>query len=373
MGEKAPIVIKILLYPLSLIYGFAVNIRNKLFDFNILKSKEFRIPVISVGNITVGGTGKTPHVEYLVELLSADYKIAVLSRGYKRKTKEFTIAGENTPVSFVGDEPWQIKEKYPEITVAVDSNRARGIEKLLQAVPDIDVILLDDAFQHRYVKPGVNILLIDYSRQLHNDHMLPYGWLRESPVERYRADVILFTKSPQKITPIDKRLMLSKLEMSASQHAFFTSIVYKELLPLIPEAKPVTLQQIASEKYSILLVAGIANPQPLLEELGRHSETIKTVLFPDHHYFTQNDLKKIQDEMDALPGENKIVVTTEKDVSRLKEFASVLVNASNWYYLPIKIAFHPGEAELFTKYIFHYVRNNNRHSLLYKKGNKLRT
>ncbi len=367
MGEKAPFVLKFLLYPLSLIYGFIVAIRNKLFDYNILKSKEFRIPVISVGNITVGGTGKTPHIEYLIEMLSGEYKIAILSRGYKRKTQGFLIAGENTPVSFIGDEPWQLKEKYPQVTVAVDSQRVRGIEKLTQSIPDIDVILLDDAFQHRYVKPGVNILLIDYSRPIQEDKMMPYGWLRESARERYRADVIIMTKSPKKIAPIDKRLVIDKLSLMANQHAYFTTIAYNEPRALLPETAPLTLQEISDGKYSILLVAGIANPKPLQCELEKHSPDVKPLFFPDHHYFTQEDLKKIQNELDAMPGENKIVMTTEKDVARLKEFASVMVGTHNWYYLPIKIEFHPGEAELFSKYIFHYVRNNNRNSLLFKK------
>ncbi len=367
MGEKAPFVFKILLYPLSLVYGIVVFMRNKLFDFNILKSKEFRIPVISVGNITVGGTGKTPHIEYLIDMLSGEYKIAVLSRGYKRKTKGFLIATENTPVSFIGDEPWQLKEKYPHITVAVDSKRVRGIEKLTQEIPDIDLILLDDAFQHRYVKPGVNILLIDYSRPLQNDNMMPYGWLREAANERYRADVVIMTKSPKTIAPIEKRLVIDKLELMANQHAYFTTITYNEPVALLPETAPLTIKEIDEGRYSILLVAGIANPKPLQKELEKHSPHVKPLFFPDHHYFTQDDLKKIQDELETIPGENKIVITTEKDVARLKEFASVMVGTHNWYYLPIKIEFHPGEAELFSKYIFHYVRNNNRNSLLFKK------
>lgn len=368
MGEK-PFILKALLYPVSLVYGLVIKIRNILFDLHVLKSQEFQIPVISVGNITVGGTGKTPHIEYLIELLSKEYKLAVLSRGYKRKTSDFILADENTPVNSIGDEPWQIKKKYPMITMAVDTNRVRGIQKLVQAIPDLDIILLDDAFQHRYVKPGINILLIDYSRPLHEDHMLPYGWLRESPLERYRADVIIYTKSPDKITPINKRLMLDTLALTPSQHAFFTSILYKEPEPLLAGNVPVRFKSITEEQYGILLVAGIANPKPLMNEIGKYSKNVKYVLFPDHHDFTPEDLKKIQDEFDSLPGEKKIVITTEKDVARLTEIDSH--DFSKWYYIRIKIDFHPGEAELFSKYVFHYVKNNNRNSLLFKKTNRL--
>jgi tetraacyldisaccharide 4'-kinase len=371
MGENANIVVKLLLLPLSLIYGFVMAFRNFLFDINILRSKEFHIPVISVGNITVGGTGKTPHIEYLIELLSKDYKIAVLSRGYKRKTRKFIIATENTPVGFIGDEPWQMKEKYPEVTVAVDSNRVRGINNLLKEIPDIDVILLDDAFQHRYVSPGISILLVDYYRPITKDHMMPLGWLRESASQRKRADLIIYSKSPAQITPIDKRIMVSNLKITANQHAYFTTVTYQEPAPLVSESSEITFQDIKNEEYSILLVAGIANPNSLISELGKYSKNIKPLLFQDHHYFSKDDLKKIQDAYEALPGENKIIITTEKDAARLKEFASILVGANHWYYVPIKIEFHPGEAENFSKYIFHYVTNNNRNSILYKKQSRI--
>jgi tetraacyldisaccharide 4'-kinase len=369
MGEKAPFVVKILLYPLAIIYSIIVGFRNRLFDLHILKSKEFHVPVISVGNIMVGGTGKTPHIEYLIELLSKDYKIAVLSRGYKRKSSNFIIAGENTPVNQIGDEPWQLKEKYPQITVAVDRKRVRGIDRIISEIPDIDVILLDDAFQHRYVKPGVSILLIDFNRPLKKDHHLPYGLLRESPKERYRADIIIFSKSPKTIVPIDRRLIVTSLEMHANQHAFFTSIIYEAPKAVFPEQdeKIISYQDLLEGHYSILMVTGIANPEPLKQELEKYAENIRLINYPDHHYFTQNDLRHIQDEFSKLANENKIILTTEKDMARLKEFASVMLGTSLWYYIPIHIEFHPGEAESFNKYIFHYVRNNNRNSILYKK------
>jgi tetraacyldisaccharide 4'-kinase len=367
MGANASLVVKILLFPLSILYGIVVFVRNKLFDFQILQSKEFHIPVISVGNITVGGTGKTPHIEYLIEMLSPDYKVAVLSRGYKRKSKGYLLANENTPVSFIGDEPWQLKEKFPNIFVAVDSKRVRGIKRLLQDIPDLDLILLDDAYQHRYVKPGINILLVDYNRPILKDYMLPYGLLRESASERYRADMIVFSKSPASISPIDKRVLLNNMELAANQTAYFTCIDYHEPQPLIAESSSITFEQISKGDYGIVLVAGIANPKPLIEKLEKHSTNVRKLIYPDHHFFTHDDLKKMQDELQSLPCENKIIVTTEKDVARLKEFASIIVGADLWYYIPIKINFHPGEAELFNKHILHYVKNNNRNSILYKK------
>ncbi len=368
MGERAPFIIKILLYPLSIIYGLVVGIRNKLFDISVLKSKEFPIPIISVGNITVGGTGKTPHIEYLIELLSKEYKVAVLSRGYKRKSRDFVIANINTPVSQIGDEPWQLKEKYPNVTIAVDRNRVRGIERLMKELPDLDIILLDDAFQHRYVKPGISILLIDYSRPILKDHIMPYGWLRESSSERFRADIILFSKSPEIIKPIDRRVLVKHLDVLANQHVYFTSIAYCEPQPVFTDTQlEITYKKIAAENYSILLVTGIANPAPLKAELEKYTDNFKMISYPDHHFFTQNDLRKIHNELETLPGDKKIILTTEKDMARLKEFASIMLGPNQWFYIPIHIAFHPTEDESFNKYIFHYVKNNNRNSILYKK------
>ncbi|NJK95439.1 MAG: tetraacyldisaccharide 4'-kinase [Bacteroidales bacterium] len=332
-----------------------------------MNRKSFIFLVISVGNITVGGTGKTPHIEYLIELLSKQYKVAVLSRGYKRKTRHFIIATENTPVAFIGDEPWQMKEKYPAITVAVDRKRVRGIEKLLKEIPDLDVILLDDAYQHRYVKPGISVLLIDYNRPVMDDHVMPYGWLRESPKGRYRADVVIYSKSPSSITPIQKRVMLKNLDLLANQHPYFTSVQYSDPKPLSAVSETITFDDLKIKQYSVLLVAGIANPAPLVAQLEKYTDNLKPVLFRDHHYFTQDNLKMIQQEFEKLPGKNKIILTTEKDLARLKEFPSIIAQPDFWYSVPIKIEFHPGEAVKFNKYILHYVTNNNRNSILFKK------
>ncbi|KPL12396.1 MAG: tetraacyldisaccharide 4'-kinase, partial [Bacteroides sp. SM23_62] len=200
--------LRILLYPFSLLYGLAVSIRNKLYDYSVIKSHEFPIPIISVGNITVGGTGKTPHVEYLIELLKDEFNVAVLSRGYKRKTRHFIMAGSDSGVEDIGDEPVQIKQKFPDVHVAVDRKRVNGVEQLMAKIPDLDVVLLDDAYQHRRIKPGLSILLIDFNRPITKDRLLPAGRLREKAYEKRRGNIILVTKCPDRLKPIERQMIV---------------------------------------------------------------------------------------------------------------------------------------------------------------------
>lgn len=221
-------VLKIILWPLSVLYGIGVSIRNRLFNLGILKTQEFDIPIICVGNITVGGTGKTPHTESLINELKNDYRVACLSRGYKRKTSGFVLATANSTANDIGDEPMQIKAKFPEITVAVDANRVRGIKKLMQLPEKPEVIILDDGFQHRYVKADINIMLIDYNRPIYEDHLLPLGRLRESIHAKDRANYIIVTKCPQNISPIEKRIILKHLNLKAYQQLLFSSMKYGE-------------------------------------------------------------------------------------------------------------------------------------------------
>jgi tetraacyldisaccharide 4'-kinase len=307
------------LYPLSLIYAFVVSIRNTLFDLNILKSEEFDIPVISVGNITVGGTGKTPTVEYLITLLRNKYKIAVLSRGYKRKTKGFIIADETATVQTIGDESMQIYLKFPDVTVAVNERRVAGIKKLMESGKEIELIILDDAFQHRYVKPGLSILLIDYTQPLTGDYYLPYGRLRDQPSQRDRAEIILITKSPENIKPIDMRLMATDLTLKPYQSLFFSSIEYKGLMPVFDnELFALDAQELKSNNYGILVVTGIGNPKPLINYCKSITDNISVLNFPDHHQYEGKDLKKIKERFSAIENKHKIIVTTEKDAIRLK-------------------------------------------------------
>ncbi len=309
----------LLLYPFSIIYSIVVNIRNTMFDLNILKSKEFDIPVISVGNITVGGTGKTPVTEYLISLLKTKFQLAVLSRGYKRKTKGFVLADENSTVQTIGDEPLQIKLKFPEITVAVCESRVKGIQNLINSDKTIDLVILDDAFQHRYVKPGLSVLLIDYTQAFLKDHYLPYGRLRENPTQRHRADIILITKAPKDIKPIDMRIMATTLTLKPYQTLYFLMIDYKGLMPVFNnELFSLDSETLKSKSYSILLVTGIGNPKPIEDYCKTLSKDIRILKFPDHYKYEEKDLKKILKVFKEINNNNKIIVTTEKDAIRLR-------------------------------------------------------
>jgi len=247
--------LNILLYPFSLLYGLVTFIRNLLYDYAIIKSHEFPIPMISVGNITAGGTGKTPHVEYLLRLLKDEFNVAVLSRGYKRKTSHFILAGPESGVQDIGDEPVQIKQKFPDVHVAVDRKRVNGVEQLLTKIPDLDVVLLDDAFQHRRIKPGLSILLIDFNRPIMEDRLLPVGRLREKAYEKRRANIILVTKCPDRLKPIERRLIVKDLTLFAFQHLYFTRLGYREPVPVFMEAKPeISLSEIKASSPAILMV-----------------------------------------------------------------------------------------------------------------------
>lgn len=250
------------LLPLSWLYGLGVKFRNTLFDIGVLKSRDFQIPIISVGNITVGGTGKTPHVEYLVRLLKDQFHVAVLSRGYKRKSKGFVLASTKTTMPEIGDEPYQMKQKFPKVTVAVDKNRCQGIDLLADNDKHLDVILLDDAFQHRYVKPGINILLVDYHRLIIYDKLLPAGRLREPMTGKNRADIVIVTKCPTTLKPMEYRVITRAMNLYPYQHLYFTTLEYDELRPMFPQTpKKMTMSQLADK--NVLLLSGIASPEQM--------------------------------------------------------------------------------------------------------------
>ncbi|MCU0472824.1 MAG: tetraacyldisaccharide 4'-kinase [Bacteroidales bacterium] len=355
----------ILLYPFSLLYGLVTSIRNFLYNAEILKSQEFSIPLICVGNLTIGGTGKTPHTEYLAELLKRSFSVVILSRGYKRKSSGFMFADANSKVSDIGDEPMQIFRKLPDITVAVDRNRVRGIEKILKEKPETEVIILDDGFQHRKITPGFSILLSDFDRLMIRDHLLPYGNLRESINNMDRADIILVTKSPEKISPIQRRLIVKEIHKAPYQNLYFTSITYKDPVPVfgnhLQEATPSFPDD--SSSCGIVLVTGIANPKPFYEYLGKSFNEIIHLQFGDHHLFTLNDVNKISDAWASLRSQQKYVITTEKDAVRLQEFTNFAEPVkSSFYYIPVGTKFLNDDQDEFDNLIVDYVRKNKRNN-----------
>ena len=354
--------IKNWLLPLSWIYGGIVKLRNFLFDVGILHTRSFMMPVISVGNITVGGTGKTPHVEYLIRLLKGHANVAMLSRGYKRKSSGFVLANEHSTAHDIGDEPYQMKQKFPNVTVAVDKSRVHGIETLKENNSDIDVILLDDAFQHRYVKPGINILLVDYHRLIIYDKLLPAGRLREPLNGKNRADIVIVTKCPKTLNPINFRVITKAMGLYPYQDLFFTTMSYDSLQHLYQHTTR-ELSDITPDEH-LLLIAGIASPQQLINDISAVTPNLTALTFSDHHDFTRKDVQRINDTFAAMPSP-KSIVTTEKDAARIvcTEGLSEEVR-QHLYTLPVKIEFMLEQEDNFNEKIIGYVRKNSRNSIL---------
>jgi tetraacyldisaccharide 4'-kinase len=356
---------------LSWLYGLGVGIRNLLFEMGILKSRSFSTPVISVGNITVGGTGKTPHVEYLVRLLKPHYQVAVLSRGYKRKSSGFVLSDENTPMPMIGDEPFQIKQKFPDVVVAVDRKRTRGISKLIagEGGVDIDVVLLDDAFQHRYVNPGVNILLVDYHRLVIYDRLLPAGRLREPVEAKNRADIVIITKCPKDLKPMEYRVITKAMNLYPYQQLFFSALEYDAPRPVFasePNMASIDSIETLKEK-NILLLTGIASPEQLMHDLQAYHSQITPLTFGDHHNFSRKDIQTINEAFAQLP-EPRLVLTTEKDATRLMVVDGLSDEVKrHLYVLPLRIAIMQGQQKEFNQKILGYVFKNSRNSVLAKR------
>ncbi len=328
-----------LLFPFAIVYGLVSAIRNWLYDRKILKSSTFEIPVIAVGNLSVGGTGKSPQVEYLIRLLSPKHKIAVLSRGYKRSTKGFVLAGGSASAENLGDEPYQFHRKFPEITVAVDADRANGIKQLI-ALMNPDVILLDDAFQHRKVQAGFYILLTAYNDLFSDDFILPMGNLRESRDGADRADCIIVTKCPKTLSAAEMKQIRNKIKPNTNQELFFTFIDYEDFV--VNETEKIAVSTLRQEKK--LLVAGIAKPKPFFNHLRHDGDMVME--FPDHHAFTDSEIETIKSK-----AHKHKIVTTEKDYVRLGR------QIPNLFYLPIRSTFLSG-GEKFNQIILDYVGKN---------------
>ncbi|REG90807.1 tetraacyldisaccharide 4'-kinase [Flavobacterium aquicola] len=337
-------ILRKIFFPFAVLYGFITGIRNFLFDRGILKSYSFDLPVIAVGNLSVGGTGKTPQIEYLIRLLGNQYKLATLSRGYKRQSKGFVLATENSDALELGDEPYQFYQKFTNIQVAVDADRKNGIEKLLSAASKPDIILLDDAFQHRKVKAGLYIMLTSYGDLYCNDFILPAGNLRESRSGVKRANIVIVTKCPPDLSLEAQNAIKSKLNLSLNQSLFFTFIEYDEIV--YSDKKTIKADEVkVMEK---LLLAGIAKPESFFAYLKHGNDECMT--FPDHHHFSESELQEIKEK--AM---GKIIVTTEKDYVRLK--GSIL--SGQLYYLPIKSSFL-SDSDSFDKNILNYVGQSTR-------------
>lgn len=346
---------KVLLLPLSIIYGGVVGIRNFLFHIGILKSRRFSVPVLCVGNITVGGTGKTPHTELIIAELRKNFRVACLSRGYKRKTSGFILSDEKSTAREIGDEPMQIKNKFPDILVACDSNRVRGIEKL-QALPQPpEVVVLDDAFQHRYVQADKNIILVDYNRPVYDDCLLPAGRLRENTGSLKRADYIIVTKCPSNLQPIERRILSKHLKIKPYQHLFFTKLGYGPITSLSSKAEQITLQP----DSHILCLTGIAQPGPYVEHLKTYTSHITELRYSDHHHFTKKDIQHIERTFQEIKHAEKYIFTTEKDAVRLKTTELPKELKRRIYYIPVVPVFIQDE-DLFLNEITEYVRKNQK-------------
>lgn len=356
--------LRILLFPFSCLYGLITLLRNKFYDLGIFSSQEIEIPTISVGNLCVGGTGKTPHIEYLIRLLKNEFYIATLSRGYGRKTSGFVLADTQSTSSDIGDEPLQFKKKFSALRVAVDGDRIRGIGKLRQEYPSLQCILLDDAFQHRAVKPGLSIVLTDFAKLYTTDHMVPSGSLREFASGAKRADIIVVTKCPDILLPIERKRLIAELKPETHQRVYFSYIRYGDFYPVYSEASnPLSKEYYFERNYSVLLLTGIANTRPLEYFLKGKIKNLSFAKFPDHHAFSKKDLDLIKNKFDNIASANKIILTTEKDAMRLKtpEYAELL-KGMPIFYLPIEIDLHDMDKEDFNEKILHYVRANQKNN-----------
>lgn len=328
-----------------------VWVRNWLFDKNILKAAAFNFPVICVGNLAVGGTGKTPMVEYLIRLLKNEYVIATISRGYKRKTKGFGIANENTTALEIGDEPMQFHKKFPDITVAVGEERLVAIPHLLQERPGTQVIILDDAFQHRSVKAGLNILLTEYKDLYSRDFPMPGGDLRDVRSSAQRAEIVVVTKCNPDISFTERDAVEDELKLNLSQSLYFSSILYGKPYHLFSKL-PTTL----SNYTDVLLICGIANPKPLKDFITLQVHSYDMLRYPDHHIFDSDDLLDIKKQFEKIKSEKKIIITTEKDGVRLQKFEQELASYPV-YVLPIEHAILFNKAPEFYQQVIDFVKS----------------
>jgi tetraacyldisaccharide 4'-kinase len=352
----------LLLSPLALLYGLITIIRNKLFDAGILQSYSPDIPTICIGNLTVGGTGKTPHTEFLLNLLITQYQTAVLSRGYGRKTKGFIFADKSHTSNIIGDESLQIYRKFPQSTVVVCEDRKTGILNIQKLRPETEVILLDDAFQHRRVKTGFSILLTDYNRLHTRDFMMPSGRLREPASGYRRSDILIVTKCPEEIQSSEINQITKEVDPENQKEVFFTTFEYGQLYPLFENAG-VAISEDHLVNSELLLVTGIASPERIEKYLKQFTESVYSLTYSDHHHFSEKELKHIESRFNALKSDNKMILITEKDAARLINFKGISNTLKKYIFvLPIRVKVLDNKEETLTQKISEYVRKNQRNS-----------
>ncbi len=343
--------LRVFLLPFAFLYGIGVWLRNLLFDWGVLPSESFAIPVISIGNLSAGGAGKTPHAEYLVNLLKDRYSVAVLSRGYKRKSRGYRLVGADSTTREVGDEPMQMGRKFPDVRVAVDESRRRGIRRLLKDHPEVNLVILDDAFQHRYVKAGLNLLLTGYYNPFFNNFLLPVGNLREAKFRAKRADAVIVTKTPRVFSPLDRRFFLKKLKPYRLKKVFFSKLTYQSWVPLNTE----TPEPPRGKPKTIFLLTGIARTEALEEHLKTRCNDLFVHKYRDHHQFTPANLGKLQAHFHKTIG-HKVVITTEKDAMRLYDARlAAHLEGLPIYYIPVRVVFQDKDKERFDRMVFRFL------------------
>ena len=350
--------------PLAFLYGLGIDLRHKFFDWGWLKSTEFDIPIVCVGNLTVGGTGKTPATEFLIERLSEEYNVAVLSRGFRRKSRGFVLAITGSSFRDVGDEPKQIKLKYPDVPVAVCEKRVEGIRKLREAHPEVNLVILDDGFQHRYVESWVNIVLMDYNNPIYSDKLLPWGRLRDRRSQLHRAQFVLVTKTPDTAKPLDYRLVTKYLDLFPYQSLYFSRMKSSGVVPLFPD-RAVGQGGKPAFGHPVIVMTGIANPASLMTSVGMRYKIVDKLLFRDHHAYRMRDMNRLIEALEEAPADT-IVITTEKDAVKLTNRKKIpLEIQKRLYYLPIRVSFiGDGAEENFLRQLKPYVRTNQKYSVI---------
>jgi tetraacyldisaccharide 4'-kinase len=341
---------RVLILPFALIYGWIVFVRNWMYTKQYLKSTSFNVPLICIGNLSMGGTGKSPMVEHLLSILSEEYKIATLSRGYKRKTKGYALANQFSTALEIGDEPMQFHLKFPGVAVSVGERRIEAVAQLIQDVPKLQAIILDDAFQHREINAGFNILLTEYHNLFCDDYFIPTGDLRDDRKSAQRADVIIVTKCPSNLSSKEKDEITEKIDPALHQRLFFTTIEYGTPYHIYNPAD----QWVLTLRDEVLLVCGIANPLPLKNYLHEKANTYYQLSYNDHHIFSIEDLQEIKEKLDQIKSKSKLILTTEKDAVRLVKYTEEL-NALPLYVLPIKPKFLFEAENIFNELVKNYV------------------